>query len=175
MTAVRSKKVRRKTTGDVFNYYEKAVKALHADNYKQAAKLLDEITKKFSTEIDVLARVRTLQRVCTRQLEKASGKGAGSKSAEAAYAFGVYHHNNEDFDKALEEFEKALKLAGDDSSFIYYAMAASHVCSGNNTGALDALTKAIEMNQSLRFSAAHDPDFAVVSKDKEFRTLLARG
>ena len=175
MTAVKGKKVRKKTAGDVFSYYEKAVKAVHADNYKQANKLLDEIAKKFSTEKDVLAKVRTLQKVCARQLEKAPAKGVGSKSAEAAYDLGVYHHNNQAFDEALKEFGKALKLAGDDSSFIYYAIASSHACSGNNVEALDALTKAIGMSQSFRYSAWHDPDFAVLTKDEAFRTLLERG
>jgi len=175
MTAVKGKKVRTKTAGDVFSYYEKAVKAVHADNYKQANKLLGEITKKFPTEKDVLARVRTLQRVCARQLERAPRKGAGSTSAEAAYDLGVYHHNNEAFEEALKEFGKALKLAGDDSSFIYYAMASSHACSGSNDKALDALAKAIKMNQSFRYSAGHDPDFAVLTNDEAFRTLLERG
>ena len=175
MTAVKAKKVRTKTAGDVFSYYEKAVKAVHAEDYKQANKLLDEIAKKFSTEKDVLARVRTLQRVCARQTEKATGIGADSNSAEEAYDLGVYHHNNKAFDEALREFEKALKLAGDDSSFIYYAIASSHACSGDNDKALDALTKAIKMNQSFRYSAGHDPDFAVLTKDQAFRTLLGRG
>jgi tetratricopeptide (TPR) repeat protein len=172
MTTVKGKKVRTKTAGDVFSHYETAIKAVHANKYAQAIKLLDQIEKKFPTEIDVLAKVRSLQRVCKRQGEKTSKKQASSQSAEAAYNLGVYHHNNADFDKALDEFQNALKLAGDDSSFIYYAIASSQVCSGNNPAALEALTKAIEMNRSFRFSAAHDPDFDALSKDEAFRNLM---
>lgn len=172
MTAVKGKKVRTKTAGDVFSHYEKAIKAVHANNYTQAAKLLDQIEKKFPTEIDVLAKVRTLRRVCDRQIEQSSRTQASSKSAEAAYNLGVYYHNNADFEKALDEFKNALKLAGDDSSFIHYAIASSQVRSGNNSAALEALTKAIEMNRNFRFSAAHDPDFSALSKDEAFRNLV---
>lgn len=172
MTAVRGKKTRKTGAGDVFGLYEKAVKALRAGKYDQASKLLDQIAKESSTEIDVLARVKIFQRICARQMEEGSRTSKRSNSAEATYNLGVFHHNNGDFEEALQEFENALRLAEDDPSFIHYAMAASYICSGNKPGALDALTKAIDKNESFRFSAAHDPDFAVLSKDEGFRTLL---
>jgi len=172
MTAVKGKTKHKGNQGDVFSHYEKAVKAVHSNKYGQAAKLLDEITSKFATELDVLARVKTFQKICARQLEQA-GKGADQpQSAEGAYDLGVYLHNNGDFDGALEEFKRALKLGGKDLSFIHYGMAASLVRSGKAGEAVDALSKAAEGNKILCFSAANDPDFATLLRDEKFRSLL---
>jgi len=113
MTAVKGKKVRKKTAGDVFSYYEKAVKAVHADNYKQANKLLDEIAKKFSTEKDVLAK-EGAELVATNDMGMRKLAYPVEKHARGYYTVLFYKGEG----TVIQELERNLKISEDVIKFL---------------------------------------------------------
>jgi hypothetical protein len=65
-----------------------------------------------------------------------------------------------------------LKLAGEDSDYIYYAMAAGKAQQGDLEEALQDLEKAIKMNKENSFFARNDPDFEAFAGHDGFCQLL---
>ena len=153
--------------------YEKGLKALHAGRYQNAMTAFDQIETKFPEELEILNRARTLKKVCARKLAEASPeKRTDSASAEELFTLGVFYHNNNEYPKALEFYEKALKSEGQDSSHVYFAMAASEAGRGHHDQALKHLSKAISINPDNRFLAFNDPDFAPMAELEEFQRLV---
>jgi tetratricopeptide (TPR) repeat protein len=164
-----------KPTGEIYTLYEQAMKAIHGKAYADALKVLTRIEREFPGDTEVLARVRTFQRIC-RKLDSTGEPGnSGPETAERHYDWGVIHHNNGRFEEALRHFERSVDLGGRDSAHVYYAMAATLARQGKGRAALDQLKKAIEKGPEARYRASHDPDLAALSDHDEFRKLLRQG
>ncbi|MFB3067907.1 MAG: hypothetical protein ACE1ZI_01440, partial [Acidobacteriota bacterium] len=76
------------------------------------------------------------------------------------------------YDQALANYSRALKLSKTDRDHILYAMAATALSVGNTDDALKHLEKAIQLNQENRFFAHNDPDFEPLTTNQEFQKLI---
>ena len=156
---------------DIYKLYADALASLNKKQYPKMQKLLSQIRENFPTEIDVLARVDLLLRVCEARIDAAARKSP--VSSEEAYDLGVLHHNQGLYDDALKLFEKAQKLGKGDVDHIRYAIAATEASLGNTKNALNNLKSAIESNPQNRILARNDPDFELLSRNKEFAQVIS--
>ena len=161
---------RRKPSDAVYRAYEQALSLLHNKRYKQAQQRLTRVVEAFPEDIEIIARARSFLRVCEKQLK--STKEESTNTAEEVFDQAVFYHNAGQYEQALEEYARALKLSTQSKDHIYYAMAATELSMGNTVEALKHLEKAIQMNQENRFFAHNDPDFAILSTNKEFQELI---
>ena len=153
----------------VYKAYEEALKLFHKKQYAKAKDRLTQVIKKFPEETEVLARVRTFLKVCERQLK--SHKDTAS-SPEELFNQAVFYHNAGQYERALENYARALKVSKKDQDHIYYAMAATELSMGSTDKALKHLEQAIQMNQENRFFAHNDPDFQILATDTTFQELV---
>jgi tetratricopeptide (TPR) repeat protein len=167
-----AKSTKPKPHNDPFALYEEGLKRFHSGDYAAASGLMDRIEEQFPDEIDVLARARSLRSVCTAKIESEKKGNHKPKTPEEWYDHGVVLHNQGSYAEALEYFQRALKLAGEDADFIHYAMAATTARQNDGPQALEHLKKAIELKPESRFVAAHDPDFTDLRNDSSFRAVL---
>ena len=170
MSAVKAKKgtTTKKSARDLFG---EAFKALGQHKYDKADTVFEKIIAGFPDEEDVLAIARTFQRTCQNALEKKSAKTT-KRSAEEDFDMGVFHHNNHDYAEANAYFQKALKSAGSDADYIYYAWAATKVQQGDLDEGLAELKKAAEIDSANLCYAINDPDFEPMEEHEGFRALL---
>jgi tetratricopeptide (TPR) repeat protein len=153
----------------VYKAYENALKVFYKKDYAKAKERLTQVLAKFPKEAEVLVRVQSFLRVCERQLESHKKKAS---SPEEIFNQGVFYHNSGQYERALENYSRALKLSKKDQDHIYYAMAATKLSMGNTNTALQHLEKAIQMNQENRFFAHNDPDFQLLATDQKFQELI---
>jgi tetratricopeptide (TPR) repeat protein len=92
------------------------------------------------------------------------------KTAEDMYNHGVVLMNDGAFEAALEMFESAAKKTPDDDR-IAYVRAIALALSGDEDGALEMLSTAIEANDVNRVYARNDPDLAALHDNAAFHAL----
>ena len=160
---------KRRFTGDVYALYAQALNLLRQKKHKQARKKFVRLTKAFSSEIEVIARAKSFLRICDRYLQDQEKDSA--TTPEEIFNQGVFYHNAGQYDKALEDYSRALKLSKD-KDHVYYAIAATEFSMGNTDDALTNLEKAIQLNEENRFLAHNDSDFELLSTNKKFRKLI---
>ncbi len=153
----------------VYKAYEEALKLFHKKQYAKTKARLTQVIKKLPEETEVLARVRTFLKVCERQLK--SHKDTAS-SPEELFNQAVFYHNAGQYERALENYSRALKVSKKDQDNIYYSMAATELSMGSTDKALKHLEQAIQMNQENRFFAHNDPDFQLLATDTKFQELV---
>jgi len=153
----------------VYKAYEEALKLCHKKQYAKAKDRLTQIIAKFPEETEVLARVQSFLKVCERQLK--SHKETAN-APEEFFNQAVFYHNAGQYEHALENYARALKLSKKDQDHIYYAMAATELSMGSTDTALKHLEQAIQLNQENRFFAHNDPDFQLLATDTKFQELV---
>ena len=171
MAAVKAKKPAKRTKKTARDLFGDAYKALGERKFENASRIFDKIVKGFPEEEEVLARVRTFQRVCERAIE-AKGRKRTRLNAEAHFDLGVYHHNNGDYTEATDHFQKALKSAGKQSDHVLYAQAATKVQQGSLEEGLADLQKAAKIDEANLVFASNDPDFEPVQEHPKFLKLI---
>jgi len=152
--------------------YEKALILLHKEDYTKAQSAFQSIIEKCGEEREVTSRAKIFLEICKKRIDK---QGQQTElDAQGHYEQGILHHNQGEWDEALEAFENSLKGAGKDSDrdFVYRAVAATYACLGDAEKAITYLARAIEGNEVHRFQAQHDPDFEPFISDEPFQSLL---
>lgn len=152
-----------------YRLYEEGLSLLHRKKNAQARDRLNQVIKKFSYEVEVSARARSLLKVCEKRL-KAEKKTP--VTAEGLFNRGVLRHNDRRYDEALDHFSQALKLTRKNNDHIYYALAATEASAGDLDSALKHLRKAIEIREKNRFFASNDPDFRLLLSNQKFKELV---
>ena len=160
---------KRRFTGDVYALYAQALNLLHQKKHKQAKKQFIRLIEAFPSDIEVIARARSFLRICDRYLQEQ--KKDSASTPEEIFNQGVFYHNAGQYDKALGDYSRALKLSKD-KDHVYYAIAATELSMGNADDALKHLEKAIQLNEENRFFAHNDPDFKLLNTNKQFRKLI---
>lgn len=151
---------------------EKALQLLNAGKNSEAQKALGQIIEKTGGDSHLRAGARMYLRICEKRLREEALPEKGNP--EQLYDWGVYQHNTGRYKEALEYFGQALKAADDDSSHIYYAMAAAEALRKNADKAVDHLSKAIEQRRDHAFRAGGDPDFRSLASNKQFQKLVGK-
>ncbi|MES1242829.1 MAG: hypothetical protein ABUT39_14530 [Acidobacteriota bacterium] len=143
------------------------LQALQQKSWSKAAELFESALAQ-SDRADLSARARQFLATARQQL---TPKTAAAK-AETGDPFlqAVYEKNRGDLAAALEICRKDGREQKDER-FAYLA-ASIHAVEGRLDEAVQALTRAIELNPRNRVHAYHDPDFAEIRRDRDRRQLF---
>jgi tetratricopeptide (TPR) repeat protein len=141
--------------------------ALQAKDWAKAVELFERAVEQ-SDQPEVKDRAKQFLTVAR---QKAEGEGPKAGTDEAAvYLQAVYEKNRGNLKEALEISRKGGRDQKDER-FAYLA-ASIHAVENRPDEAAQALAKAAELNPKNRIHAFHDPDFAELRKNRDFRPLF---
>ena len=166
-----ARKEKKPSLENILKKFEQAMKDIYSSKFEKALKLFNEIQNSNLNRPELIEKAQSLSKLCERKLDKSDG-GVTGDSPEVIYDYGIFCHNNGDFEEALAHFKKSLDAAGEKLDYVYYAMAATHAAQGQNDDALESLKIAVDLNETCRIHAANDPDFNELAEDDQFRSLL---
>ena len=152
--------------------FAKALDAFHKRDWAKAAELLEKVLAE-SDRPDLSARARQYLAAVRQKLEEAgAAKAKGKAKAEDGDPFlrAVFEKNRGDAAAALEICRQEGREQKDER-FAYLA-ASIHAAEGRTEEAVQALSRAIELNAKNRVHAFHDPDFAELRKDRDLRQIF---
>lgn len=160
----------------VIEAYAEGLSALQRKNWTKAAELLEKVVAE-SDRSDLKDRALQLL-AATREKIGSQGKEAKGKKGKDAqdpaeadpFLEAVYEKNRGNHQAALEISRQGGRDQKDER--FAYLVAAIHAAENRTDEALQALTKAIELNPKNRIHAYHDADFAELRKAKEHRPLF---
>ncbi|MEO1365663.1 MAG: hypothetical protein AAFX50_00710 [Acidobacteriota bacterium] len=148
------------STDVMTEHFTKGVEALYGDD-------LDAAIQHFETVANQ-AEGRQLRDRASQYLEICRKKQAGADPVEDLYLAAVMAKNRGDLEGALEF--AAQGDAGDEK--FAYITASLQAMAGDEEAAIEALTRAIELEPRNRVYAYHDPDFRDLREAESFSTLL---
>lgn len=152
--------------------FTKALDAFHKKDWSKAAGLFESALAE-SDRLDLSARARQYLAACRQRIEEAGaakGKAKGKQDDGDPFLRAVFENNRGDSAAALDLCRQAGRDQKDER-FAYLA-ASIHAAEGRTEEALQALSRAIELNPKNRVHAFHDPDFAELRKDRDHRQLF---
>lgn len=142
--------------------------ALQNKDWAKAAELLEQAVTQ-TDRPEVRERARQLLAVSRQKAQEAGGKTAQEPDSDP-YLLAVYEKNRGNF-RAVLDFCGKDKRAEKDERFAYM-LASIHALEGRTEEAAQALVKAVELNPKNRIHAFHDPDFAELRKNRDYRPLF---
>lgn len=142
------------------------LKALQQKNWSRAAELFESALEQ-SDRSDISARAR--QFLATARQHLAEKPAAKSEDGDP-FLRAVFEKNRGDLAAALDLCRKEGREQKDER-FAYLA-ASIHAVEGRIEEAVQALTRAIELNPRNRVHAYHDSDFAEIRRDRDHRQLF---
>jgi tetratricopeptide (TPR) repeat protein len=143
--------------------------ALQAKDWKKAVALFEQAVET-SDRPEVKDRARQFLHV-SRQKQEAAGSKPAQDAAEAdPYLLAVYEKNRGNLAGALEMSRKGGRDQKDER--FAYLTASIHAAEDRLEEAVQALSRAIELNPKNRIHAFHDPDFAELRKNRDQQRAL---
>ncbi|MFQ5718158.1 MAG: hypothetical protein ACE5IK_01280 [Acidobacteriota bacterium] len=155
---------------EALDAYSQGVALLQDKNWEAASRAFADFLSEFSRERELAERVRMYLRVCGQHLDTDS---KAPENFDDRYYLTVALSNQGELDRALETVEEALQERPD-SRKAQYLKASILALKGSRRAALDALVRAIELDETNRIYATNDPDFSGLRDDEEFITLTTR-
>jgi tetratricopeptide (TPR) repeat protein len=143
--------------------FEKGLKALHQNKWREASKYFEKILGE-TGESDLAQRSRRYLGVCHQNLAK-----AGAKDKDP-FLLAVYESNRGNYEEALALCSRGGRQSKDER-FAYLA-ASVYSLTGDLEKASKFLALAIELNPKNRIHAYHDSDFEALRDSSEYRHLL---
>jgi tetratricopeptide (TPR) repeat protein len=150
--------------------YAHCLELLQNRHWEAASRALAEFTSHHGRERELAQRARTYLRVCAQHLDS---KSMQPKDFDGRCYLAVVLANKGEYKEALATLAQALEERPN-SDKVFYLMASTKALKGDRRGALDALEKAIALDERNRIWAANNPDFAGLRDDEEFITLTTR-
>ena len=147
---------------------EAGMKSLLQGQYAKAAKEFEAILKTPPPDMGMTARARQYLESCKAHLER---KPSAPKTTEDLYLHGVMRMNEGDLDGALEAFTSATEKSPKDDR-LAYGQAAVHAQGGEVEAAIEALQRAVEINDANRVFAKNDSDFTPLRVHREFQDIV---
>ncbi len=141
--------------------FGRALELLHAQEYRQAAELLEKVADN-AQSIQLADRARQHLKICRSQTDEASENGD-------SYLNAVFEKNNGNLEQALALCQQ--KTVDDDERYAYL-MASIQALAGAEDKALELLEDAIRLEPKNRVHAYHDPDFEALRGREEFVQLV---
>jgi tetratricopeptide (TPR) repeat protein len=139
--------------------------ALQGKDWKKAAERLEKAVE-LADRPELRERARQFLAACR---QRAGGKDTAQAEVDP-YLQAVYEKNRGDFGAALEISRKGGRDQKEDR--FAYLVAAIHASEDRIEEAAQALAKAVELNSKNRIHAFHDPDFAELRKNRDYRPLF---
>lgn len=146
--------------------YESGLRAMQEHKYDKAKTFLQKVVAGNNRELADRAAVH--MNACSQQLERGSTQ---FKTTEEHYDFVVSLINLGDYVSAREHLEKLSKQVPK-ADYVAYGLAALDCLTGHVEDSLKNLSRAINLNPTLRFQARNDSDFQNLSEDPRFTELL---
>ena len=150
--------------------YSRGITLLQEKDWAGASRALADFLADYSRERELAERARMYLRVCGQHLDTGD---AAPKTFDDRYYLAVVLSNRGELNRALEVVEDAL-AGRPDSRKAQYLKASILALKRSRRAALDALARAIELDDQNRIYAANDPDFSGLRDDEEFITLTTR-
>jgi hypothetical protein len=160
----------RSSTLGALKAFELAMKAFNRQNFTGAKEAFEQLIERYSVETEIVARVRTYLNICIQRLAPPK---ALPRNTDVLYNEGVIELNKGHIEKAIDLFERALKLQPQ-ADYVLYSLAAAQARSGAVVEALTNLRRSIEFDKLLlnRVRARRDPDFSQLYENREFQELV---
>jgi tetratricopeptide (TPR) repeat protein len=170
--------VKQPAVDPMIEMYAQGLAALQQKKYAKAVELLEKVLEE-SDRPDLRDRARQLLNASREKAAEEGGKGEGKPKGKAKEAAAAPEEADPFlravFEKNRGNHEAALEIARQheqkDERFAYL-VAAIHAAESRLDDAVKALTRAVELNSKNRIHAFHDPDFAELRKNKEYRHVF---
>ncbi len=143
--------------------------ALQAKDWKKAVALFEQAVET-SDRPEVKDKARQFLQVSRQKVGAGEGKPAQEAAEADPYLLAVYEKNRGNLAGALEMSRKGGRDQKDER--FAYLTASIHAAEDRLDEAVQALTKAIELNPKNRIHAFHDPDFAELRKNRDQQRAL---
>lgn len=150
--------------------FERALKNLHKGETDRARDLFTSVLQDFSEERELGERARVYLAVCERQGRRSSTPAP--RDFEEFVHYGVFHHNQGDYQKAAKYLERALELKPK-SDYVHYCLAATYARLGDSKAAARHLKEAVQSDAYNRVLARLDEDFDPIRDQGEVAELLS--
>ena len=151
--------------------FERAHKEFTRGGFAEARTLFRALIEHHSGAAEVTARARTYLAIAEARLRSES---ALPRNAEELYDRGVIELNRGEYVAAQEMFERALRR-DPEAAHIHYGLAATRARLGSVDLALQALDRAVQLQQTLRLRAQHDPDLVHLRSHPEYERIIFAG
>jgi len=159
----------RSSYAEAVGTYERAMRALQAKRYRDAAQLLKTVITTYPEEKELLERAQLYLRVCERQLAPLD---ATPKTPEERIYAATLALNSGDVERAVALLNAALALdASNDHA--HYMLGVALATSGNATAAVAHLDRAVALNPETRDLIAKEPEFEALRQTEAVAALLA--
>lgn len=150
---------------ELLQIYERGLKALHQQRWKEAADLFGRILDE-TDQVEFANRARRHIEIC-RQQQKAS---ASPPRDTDPFLMAVYERNRGNYEAALELCSRGGRQVKDER-FAYLAASLLAVM-GKEDQAAEMLAQAIELNPKNRIHAYHDADFESLRASSDHQQLF---
>lgn len=142
--------------------------ALYRKDWAKAEELLGQVAG--NRDLPELADRARLLLAAARQKAAESAPKPKEADGEDPFLRALYEKNRGEIAAALEMCQKDGRDQKDER--FAYLVAAIHAAENRTEEAARALTRAIELNPKNRIHAYHDPDFAELRRNRDFRPLF---
>lgn len=146
--------------------FTEGLSALQAKDWKKAVEHLEKAVE-LADRPELRDKARQLLVIPRQKVEEQAGQ---AESEADPYLTAVYEKNRGDLQAALEISRKGGRDQKDDR--FAYLVASIHAVEDRIEEAAQALSKAVELNPKNRIHAFHDPDFAELRKNRDYRPLF---
>ena len=148
------------------HHFEAGMKLFHARKFKDARESL--LLAVEGPERDVAHRAQLHAKMCEQRLQQPA---VNLRTAEEHYNYGVALLNTRKTEEARSHLNRALEMSPE-TDYIHYALALAHALAGEQTGAIEHLKRAIELEPKNRLMARQDTDFGPIAGQPLFQALL---
>lgn len=159
----------RSTYAEAVLTYERAMQALQAKRYRDAAQLLKTVIATYPEEKELLERASLYLRVCERHLTPPDA--TPSTPEERVYA-ATLAINAGDFDRAVALLNSALAQDAN-NDHAEYMLGVALAIRGNNEAAISHLERAVALNPETRNLIAKEADLEALRRTDAIVALLA--
>jgi tetratricopeptide (TPR) repeat protein len=150
--------------------FERALKNLHKGEIDRARDLFNTVLSDFPGERELGERSRVYLAVCERSGRR--GSSPSPRDFEDFVHYGVFNHNQGDYQKAAKYLERALDLKPK-SDYVHYCLAATYARLGDSKAAARHLKEAVQSDGYNRVLARIDQDFDPIRDQGEVAELLS--
>jgi len=148
--------------------YAKGLAALQRKQWSQASEHLEKVIAE-ADQPELRDRARQLLAASREQGGEAAGS-QGKGGDEDPFLLAVFEKNRGNLEGALEICRKGGRDQKDDR--FAYLTASIHAVEGRTEEAAQVLTQAVELNSKNRVHAYHDPDFAELRRNRDYRHIF---
>ena len=159
----------RSTYAEAVLTYERAMQALQAKRYRDAAQLLKTVIATYPEEKELLERASLYLRVCERHLTPPDA--TPSTPEERVYA-ATLAINAGDFDRAVALLNSALAQDAN-NDHAEYMLGVALAIRGNNDAAIAHLERAVALNPETRNLIAKEADLEALRRTDAIVALLS--